>query len=65
MNKFVKIFEKLAMVNDRSIIWNNWLDYCINLNLISARNHKEIDFKGNEEAYSEMLAEWLRQLSED
>ena len=64
MSKFEKIFEKLVRVNDRSIIWNNWLDYCINLNLMS--NHQyDIDFHGNEEEYAEMLSEWLLQLSQD
>lgn len=62
MSKFNKIFEKLAMVNDRSIIWNNWLDYCINLNLLSNQKY-DIDFKGNEEAYAEMLECWLLELS--
>ena len=62
MSKFNKIFEKLAMVNDRSIIWNNWLDYCINLNLLSNQKYN-IDFKGNEEAYAEMLECWLLELS--
>ena len=64
MSKFEKIFEKLVRVNDRSIIWNNWLDYCINLNLMS--NHQyDIDFHDNEEEYAEMLSEWLLQLSQD
>lgn len=62
MSKFNKIFEQLAMVNDRSIIWNNWLDYCINLNLLSNQKY-DIDFKGNEEAYAEMLECWLLELS--
>lgn len=61
MSKFNKLFEQLAKINDRSIIWNNWLDYCIDINLI---HHKKIehDFKGNEETYSEMLGEWLLEL---
>ena len=64
MSKFNKIFEKLAMVNDRSIIWNNWLDYCIDINLLSNTKHSH-DFKGNEEAYAEMLAEWLNELNHE
>ena len=64
MGKFKRMFERLARVNDRSIIWNNWLDYCINLNLMSNQQYK-IDFKGNEEEYSEMLAEWLLQLEKE
>lgn len=64
MNKFNKIFERLAMVNDRSIIWNNWLDYCINLNLLSTQKY-EIDFKGNEKEYAEMLNCWLLELNKE
>ena len=48
MNKFNKIFEKLAKINDRSIIWNQFLDYCININLLNAKE-QHYDFKGNEE----------------
>ena len=64
MSKFSKIFENLAKINDRSIIWNNWLDYCININLITNQKY-DIDFKGNEESYSEMLVEWLNELSKE
>lgn len=64
MSKFTKIFEKLAMVHDRSILWDNWLDYCINLNLLSNQKY-DIDFKGNEEAYAEMLSCWLLELSKE
>ena len=64
MSKFNKIFERLAMVNDRSIIWNNWLDYCINLNLLSTQKY-EIDFKGNEKEYAEMLSCWLLELNKE
>lgn len=64
MNKFNKIFENMAKIQDRSIIWNNFLDYCININLLNSEE-KHLDFKGNEEHYADMLAEWLLQLNED
>ena len=64
MNKFNKIFENLARVNDRSIIWSNWLDYCININLMNT-SKTEQDFHGNEEAYLDMFGEWLLQLEND
>ena len=64
MNKFSKIFEKMAKIQDRSIIWNNFLDYCIDINLLNCKE-RHLDFKGNEENYSEMLAEWLLQLNKD
>lgn len=64
MNNFNKIFENMAKIQDRSIIWNNFLDYCININLLNSEE-KHLDFKGNEEHYADMLAEWLLQLNED
>lgn len=64
MNKFEKIFERLAMTNDRSIIWNQFLDYCIDVNLLSHVNY-DLDFKGNEKHYMEMLEQWLLQLNKD
>ena len=64
MNKFNKIFENLARVNDRSIIWSNWLDYSININLMNTRK-QEIDFHGNEKEYLDMFGEWLLQLEQD
>lgn len=64
MNKFNKIFEKLAMTNDRSIIWNQFLDYCIDINLLNSKE-RHLDFKGNETHYMDMLEEWLKQLNED
>ena len=64
MNKFNKIFERLAMTNDRSIIWNQFLDYCIDVNLLNSKE-RHLDFKGNEKHYMDMLEEWLKQLNED
>lgn len=64
MNKFNKIFEKLAMTNDRSIIWNQFLDYCIDINLLNSKE-RHLDFKGNENHYMDMLEAWLKQLNED
>lgn len=64
MNKFNKIFEELAKVNDRSIIWSNWLDYCIAINLLNPIK-QEINFNGNEEEYFEMFSEWVQQLEKD
>ena len=59
MNKFNKIFERLAMTNDRSIIWNQFLDYCIDVNLLNSKE-RHLDFKGNEKHYMDMLEEWLK-----
>ena len=64
MNRFNKIFENLARVNDRSVIWSNWLDYCIDINLMNTCK-QEINFQGNEEDYLDMFGEWLLQLETD
>ena len=64
MNKFNKIFENMAKIQDRSVIWNNFLDYCIEINLLNCKE-RHLDFKGNEEHYADMLAEWLLQLNSD
>ena len=62
MSKFNKICENLAKINDRSVIWNNWLDYCIDINLLTNKKY-EHDFKGNEKAYMDMLECWLHELN--
>lgn len=54
----------MAKIQDRAIIWNNFLDYCIDVNLWN-RSNRNLDFKGNEENYMEMLEEWLCQLEKD
>ena len=62
VNSFAGIFEELAKTNDRSIIWNNWLDYCIQINLI---NHpgNETNFYNNNEKYVDLMEAWLNELT--
>lgn len=61
--KFEEIFEELARHNDRSIIWNDFLDYVIRINLINA-NDETRNYHGNEEAYQDLLGAYLNKLSE-
>lgn len=58
---FEEIFEKLAKKEDRTILWNNWLDYCININTI---NLEELPQLKEEEIknYNDLLEAWLNQL---
>lgn len=64
MSKFKKLFDELSRTNDRSIIWNNWLDYCININLMqSSSKYAPKDFYGNEETYFVMFTEWMIELN--
>ena len=64
---FEEIFEELARHNDRSIIWNNWLEYVIDVNLLKLEPENKEEFKkkyyGNEESYVELMGAWLNELT--
>lgn len=62
---FEEIFEELARHNDRSIIWNDWLDYAIEVNLLNLDGKKEFkkNYHGNEATYWDMTSAWLQELS--
>lgn len=64
MSKFQEIFDDLAKTNDRSIIWNNWLDYCIQINLIN-HNGQKTNFYNNEEQYVELMQSLLNELTQE
>lgn len=64
---FEEIFEELARHNDRSVIWNDFLDYAIEVNLLTLQNDKKEfhkNYHGNEEAYQDLLGAFLDKLSE-
>ena len=66
MKTFAEIFEELAKHNDRSIIWNDFLDYAIAVNLLSLSGEKKEfkrDYHGNEEAYWDMIVAWISELT--
>jgi len=63
---FEEIFEELARHNDRSIIWNDFLDYAIEVNILSLANDKpefNKNYHGNEAAYWDMITAWITELS--
>lgn len=62
---FEEIFEELARHNDRSIIWNDFLDYVVNSNLIYQHKPRQINYHGNEEAYVELLKAYLDRLNKE
>jgi type I restriction enzyme M protein len=64
MTTFEEIFEELAKYNDRSVIWNNWLDFVIKINLIN-HNGKETNFYNNENKYMELMEAWLNELTDN
>lgn len=62
---FEEIFEELARHNDRSVIWNDFLDYVVKSNLIYQHNPKPVNYHGNEEAYVELFKAYLNRLEKE
>lgn len=63
MNNFEKIFERLCRQHDPNVIFNEFLDYCIDINLFTTEN-QNLDFKGREADYFEMFQEWVKLTNE-
>lgn len=59
MNKFEKIFDRLSNQFDPNKIFNEFLDYCIDINLFTTIN-QNLDFQGREQYYFEMFHEWIK-----
>lgn len=51
---FEKTFEKLTHTQDPTRIFDEFLDYCIDINLFQLEK-QELDFKGREEQYMTMF----------
>lgn len=63
MPSFEELFEELARHNDRSVIWNNWLEYTINANILYRQRPDNTNYHGNEKTYFEMMQAWLNELA--
>lgn len=59
MNKFEKIFDKLSSQHEPNRIFDEFLDYCIDINLFTTIN-QNLDFQGREKDYFEMFQEWVK-----
>ena len=64
---FKTIFEDLVKKKgERSTIWNNWLEYCIDINLLTNSTEKidinKINYKGNEKEYFDLFTAWIKDL---
>ena len=59
MNKFEKIFDKLTNQYDPTKIFDEFLDYCIDINLFTTIN-QNLNFNGREKYYFEMFKEWIK-----
>lgn len=55
---FEKTFEKLTHTQDPTRIFDEFLDYCIDINLFQV-GKQELDFHGREEQYMTMFQEWI------
>ena len=55
---FEKTFEKLTHTQDPTRIFDEFLDYSIDINLFTLKK-QELDFKGREEQYMTMFQEWV------
>lgn len=64
MKSFKEIFEELARHNDRSVIWNEWLDYAIEANLIYNPKPKT-NYHNKHETYYEMISSWINELTKE
>ena len=58
-NDFEKIFDRLTNQYDPNKIFNEFLDYCIDINLFTTKS-QDLDFQGREEYYFEMFKEWIK-----
>jgi len=58
MNQFEKTFEKLTHTQDPTRVFDEFLDYSIDINLFTLKK-QELDFHGREEQYMDMFQEWV------
>ena len=59
VNEFEKIFDRLTNQYDPNKIFNEFLDYCIDINLFTTKS-QDLDFQGREKYYFEMFKEWIK-----
>lgn len=58
-NEFEKIFDRLTNQYDPNKIFNEFLDYCIDINLFTTIN-QNLNFNGREKYYFELFKEWIK-----
>ena len=58
-NEFEKIFDRLTNQYDPNKIFNEFLDYCIDINLFTTVS-QNLDFNGKEKEYFKMFQEWVK-----
>ena len=58
MDNFEKIFSTLSTTQDPQKIFEEFLDYVIDINMLSFKEYG-LDFQGREKQYMEMFREWI------
>lgn len=64
MDNFEKIFDGLTKQYDPNRIFDEFLDYCIDINLFTTIN-QNLNFEGREKYYFEMFKEWINITNEN
>ena len=62
--EFEKIFTKLTQTQDPTRIFDEFLDYAIDINLFTDKE-QGLDFNGREKYYFEMFKEWIKITNEE
>ena len=58
MDKFEKLFKDVTISTNSSKVWDEWLDYCIDINLFTLEN-QHLNFNGREKEYFELFKTWM------
>ena len=58
-DEFTKLFDEVSTGKNRQDIYVEWLDYVIDINLLSLKN-QDLDFEGREEYYYKMFGAWAK-----
>lgn len=59
MDEFEKKFKEISTSYAPNKAWDEWLDYCIDINLFTTHN-QNLDFKGREKDYYDLFEIWLK-----
>ena len=57
VDEFEKLFKDISKSVNSNKVWEEWLDYCIDINLLTLSS-QELDFNGREKEYFELFRAW-------
>lgn len=57
VDEFEKLFKDITKSVNSNKVWEEWLDYCIDINLLTLSS-QELDFNGREKEYFELFKAW-------